>query len=158
MGKTITTEDLGCIPNSRGVDPEFPTPLEFFRHWHRARITLTLMLGVLVTSLVSNFFIQNTHPDVGNLFLNVAVYGLARAWVPFLIVFLDRKFHSISRKPTYLAFTAAVVVCTTVVALLEVSNLRSKEQPGRTAEWGSCSGRGTTGASSGSSSGWLGPH
>ena len=77
----ITKADLLSIPNSRSADPLFPTPIELFRHWERAKITLTLMFGVLTASTVSNFFVHSVDPDVGNLFVNIAIYGLAQSWV-----------------------------------------------------------------------------
>ncbi len=70
---TIDPKDLEEIPNRLAPppDPKYPTPLELFRSWPRARLTLTLMFAMLIRSILVNIYIQDAAIAHGDPYTNI---------------------------------------------------------------------------------------
>ncbi len=116
----VTKEQLSEIPTrtTPPEDPKYPGPLQLLATFGRAKLTLTLMFAMFFRSVLSNLFTQDASNDAGNPFINIGLFGLVRIWVPFVIVFLDRKVKRFGRRACFLVFQGSLLVILVVIVII----------------------------------------
>lgn len=73
--------------------------------------SLICTITAFFCACVVGVILFNVDSLVGSPFLNVALYGLLRVWVPPLIIFMELRSSFFGRRPMYLGSMAFVVLC-----------------------------------------------
>lgn len=89
----------------------------FFKSKEMCLRSLLMLLAVFTYSCVNNSVVGNLDEVFSNPFLCVALFGLIRLPIPFLLVGLDWKFHGFGRRALFLGSLAVVAVANLVIVV-----------------------------------------
>lgn len=101
------------------------TFLHLFSNWRLATYAITQIVTGLSMNIIGSVMFFNIQDLSGHPFMNIALMGALRLWIPFAAIALEMKYVRFGRKKLFLFSQGVVFLCFTAMFIIDALELGS---------------------------------